>query len=717
MRYFFVRKKVELSYDYLGYKTNHIFNPIPEDATEVQNSLIYFTTGDHLEQIGHESFKAYNEDRLFEINGVSQDNFPILFDKTKKIEENIKPFIGREKISIGIVNGMSSAMGDHLIGMKALNLFHNELSKYFKNVEIVLYQLIPKHIFPITVQDPIIHHVVGMPAPVSRLEKHDLYLDFGGMIVWENFNNQPMIDFYLEELGLDKTKISPNDKRCSIKLSDQAAFDMDEIIKVIKHRGRPVLLFQHHSSSDIRTIHEHEATKMVKDLLEQTDYTVVSTMPNFNYASDRFVNVSPYTVNEFDRFVYLISKMDAVLTVDTVAYHISDALCIPTVVLFTSIEPDLRARYYPYVQSIMLEDPKGRVYGKHKSNTTNDKFHVRKLFKKLKIEDVIEALKTITSKKQKKLTCPICYKETKERISDWYRDYNLHRCENCMCEFAMPRKPQDYDAAYEVATDTSNYDHYLKDCINESRDRIINNYMAQVRFTMPKRFVEFLPKGKSLDIGCANGFWVGYMADKGHDAYGVDACKAVIELAKVKMKSKNFSVLKVKDTNKFASKLPKSWGKDFDLVTSFELLEHVPDPNEFAAQVNKVLKVGGYWLFSTPNRDRLPFFGGVKNTRAHNGVPEGDFPPEHLQRFNKLGHRIVIENNGFEIMSQKTTALHTSSLEATIQETLPNFEVAVNGELIAATKTILEGKLNRGLNKIEGYGTFLITIARKINEL
>lgn len=714
MKYFFVRKRVDLNYEYLGYKTSHIFNPIPEEATEVDNKLIYFTTGDHLNMVGHECFKTYNEDRIYEISEVCQDNFPVLLNKDKKIDEVIKPFLGKKILSVGIVNGMSSAMGDHLIGVKALNILHTELLKYFEDVEFTLYQMIPKHVMGISFQEPIVKAVVGLPASLDKLEAHDVYIDFGGMIVWENFNNQNMIDFYLEELGLDKNAVPASAKRCVVKLSDQSAYETEEMLKALRSRGRPLLLFQHHSSSDIRTMHELDAAKMVDELIEKTDYLILGTLPTFKHKNeDRFVNIAAHTAKEFDRFVYLISKVDAVLTVDTMVYHVSDALAVPTVVMFTSIEPALRTKYYPYVESIMLETPKGRIYGKHKSSSTNDKFHVRKLFKKLDTNVVVEALKKITAKKQKMLTCPICSAKTKDAVSDQYNGYSLYRCVACMCEFVMPRKPQDYDFAYEVGrTNTSSYAHYFQETKDMSRDQIIAAYISQIRFIVPRRFVDFLPKGKSLDIGCSNGFWAGYMANLGFDAYGVDNCTAIIEHAKEKMKSKNFAC--VTDTNKLSSKLPKKWGKNFDLISSFELLEHLVDPNKFAAEVNKLLKPGGYWILSTPNRDRLPFWAGIKNTRGHNGVHEGDYPPEHLQRFNKKGHRIIAENNGFEVVSQKTTGLYTKSIESAIQEQIPNFEVTVNGKRLASTQSILEDKLNQALTKIEGYGTFIITILKKI---
>jgi 2-polyprenyl-3-methyl-5-hydroxy-6-metoxy-1,4-benzoquinol methylase len=44
-------------------------------------------------------------------------------------------------------------------------------------------------------------------------------------------------------------------------------------------------------------------------------------------------------------------------------------------------------------------------------------------------------------------------------------------------------------------------------------------------------------------------------------------------------------------------------GRDFDLVVSFETIEHLRDPRQFLGQVRQVLRPGGRFVCSTPNRD------------------------------------------------------------------------------------------------------------------
>jgi 2-polyprenyl-3-methyl-5-hydroxy-6-metoxy-1,4-benzoquinol methylase len=58
----------------------------------------------------------------------------------------------------------------------------------------------------------------------------------------------------------------------------------------------------------------------------------------------------------------------------------------------------------------------------------------------------------------------------------------------------------------------------------------------------------------------------------------------------------------------------------FDVVVSFETIEHLREPNEFLVEVHRVLKPGGLFLCSSPNAAMAPI----------DGQPSG---PHHLREF------------------------------------------------------------------------------------
>ncbi|MEK7681075.1 MAG: class I SAM-dependent methyltransferase [Patescibacteria group bacterium] len=100
-------------------------------------------------------------------------------------------------------------------------------------------------------------------------------------------------------------------------------------------------------------------------------------------------------------------------------------------------------------------------------------------------------------------------------------------------------------------------------------------------------------KGKKLrvlDVGCGDGHLSAYMASLGHQVSAIDTDASAIETAKSLYNNVNFlnsdlSVVKDK----------------FDVVTAFEVCEHVPDEKNFTEQMREKLSENGLLVISVPN--------------------------------------------------------------------------------------------------------------------
>lgn len=93
-------------------------------------------------------------------------------------------------------------------------------------------------------------------------------------------------------------------------------------------------------------------------------------------------------------------------------------------------------------------------------------------------------------------------------------------------------------------------------------------------------------KKEALDVGCAYGFVVELLKELGYEAYGVDISK--------------FAVAKERGAILGdAENLPFK-RSSFDLITCFETIEHLRNPELFLEECHRILKPSGVLIVSTP---------------------------------------------------------------------------------------------------------------------
>lgn len=100
-----------------------------------------------------------------------------------------------------------------------------------------------------------------------------------------------------------------------------------------------------------------------------------------------------------------------------------------------------------------------------------------------------------------------------------------------------------------------------------------------------------------LDLGCGSGYGSRRLLDyKCKSVVAIDIEPKIINFAKKNFPHKN---LTFKVAN--ATKLPFK-DNSFDVVVSFEVIEHIKDYNTYTNEVLRVLRPHGKFIFSTPNK-------------------------------------------------------------------------------------------------------------------
>lgn len=112
-----------------------------------------------------------------------------------------------------------------------------------------------------------------------------------------------------------------------------------------------------------------------------------------------------------------------------------------------------------------------------------------------------------------------------------------------------------------------------------------------------KLIQSFVQKGKVLDIGCATGFFLEAAQAKGYDPYGIEISEYSSAFAKKKFGS----------THVFNGKLEDCAFEQgfFDVISMFDLIEHVRVPSETIALSKKLLSPNGIIIITTPNNSSI----------------------------------------------------------------------------------------------------------------
>ena len=120
-----------------------------------------------------------------------------------------------------------------------------------------------------------------------------------------------------------------------------------------------------------------------------------------------------------------------------------------------------------------------------------------------------------------------------------------------------------------------------------------------------------------LDTGCGTGYGAQYIAERANYVVGIDFDGQATRYALANHSCANTRYL-VGDCQQlpFAS-------QSFEAITSFELIEHLPDAKAYLQEVKRVLKAAGTFLVSTPNRPVYHEHLGVVNNPFH--VREWDY--------------------------------------------------------------------------------------------
>ena len=217
--------------------------------------------------------------------------------------------------------------------------------------------------------------------------------------------------------------------------------------------------------------------------------------------------------------------------------------------------------------------------------------------------------------------CPLCNLGTRivhlESHVDGSTRYELYECIDCAARFWEPMKNPgahwyEHDPRYAGA--------------NANPPREPNwNHRKTVSYMSGK-------KGKVFDMGCGTGNFLSWARENGWDVYGIDFDGNAVATAKGIF---GLPHIEQSGLSEALEHHPEYKGS-FNLVTFFDVFEHIDNHAEFARQIASLVHSDGYIAMSMPCREGARWL-------QHN-----DLPPRHLTRWDERSLVTFWERHGFK---------------------------------------------------------------------
>lgn len=211
----------------------------------------------------------------------------------------------------------------------------------------------------------------------------------------------------------------------------------------------------------------------------------------------------------------------------------------------------------------------------------------------------------------------------------------LVQCQNCGLVYVGTRPDAAELYALYGETYFRNDDSGVVGYSDYIRDEANIRKTAARRLTLLEKFVK---PGTLLDVGCAAGFFLDVARQHGWQVQGLDVSDYAAHYVQQRfgIDARHGSLT---DLNYPAL--------GFDLITLWDVIEHVPDPTAYIQRAASLLRSGGVLALATPDVDSLPARLTGKRWVGYK------LSEEHVYYFSVKTLRRMLEGAGFEIIDTR----------------------------------------------------------------
>jgi len=220
------------------------------------------------------------------------------------------------------------------------------------------------------------------------------------------------------------------------------------------------------------------------------------------------------------------------------------------------------------------------------------------------------------------MTCALCGGETRYHLDKAGADgkiWHIVRCKSCTAWqiFPLPSNAELvalYQNEYFKKRSDRGYADYTSEKIRRSVISTLEKNLHDLQFFS---WEQQLATRRLLEVGCAAGHAVGYFTARGWQALGIDVAREMVEAGRLQGYNLQCADFLTWDFH----------GEQFELITHWATLEHLPDAEKFLRRMASLLAPDGKIYLSTCNTGYF--------ARRYGSSWRYLNVPEHVFYFNK----------------------------------------------------------------------------------
>jgi 2-polyprenyl-3-methyl-5-hydroxy-6-metoxy-1,4-benzoquinol methylase len=238
------------------------------------------------------------------------------------------------------------------------------------------------------------------------------------------------------------------------------------------------------------------------------------------------------------------------------------------------------------------------------------------------------------------IACPICQCNQFNPVTVRFDSGPIVKCVACKHIYLNPTLPSEVlDKIYS--------EEYFSEDETEVMDRVeywFNDPLGPYSYALDLLEQQGGLQAKQvLEVGCGTGRFLHACQQRGAQVTGIDPSPYARTLA-----CKNFGLNVLPLTLQQMMTDQRASRAVFNIICSFEVIEHVPQPDHFVRALASLLAPGGWLILSTPNFYLFHLMGAA--------APVVRNWPEHLHFFEPDSLEPLITQNGLSIVEITTLA-------------------------------------------------------------